>query len=135
MIKLCYKEYPFKLSLASCKSFFDATGEDLQSTLLSYLDACQRTTGMDLIARMSEFHKVCKFEVASHAIHSLVKAEDKSIPLSEIQDGMFRVSWLPTDRDDDLSEPWPLVMVDIATQVNDYFAKNMPVKKKDIEAE
>tara|TARA_R110002020_G_scaffold453005_1_gene667651 strand:+ start:2071 stop:2478 length:408 start_codon:yes stop_codon:yes gene_type:complete len=135
MIKLCYKEYPFKISLASCKSFFDATGEDLQSVLLSYLDICQSTQGESLIGRMSEFHKVCKFETASHAIHSLVKAENKNIPLEEIQDAMFRVSWLPSERDDDLSEPWPLVMVTIANQVNDYFAKNMPVKKKGIEAE
>ena len=130
MIKLCYKEYPFKISLAACKSFFDETGEDLQLVLLRYLDVCQQTVGMDLIKRMALFHDVCKFEVASHAIYSLVQTKNKSIPLSEIQDAMFRVSWLPNERADTLSEPWPLVMLDISTQVNDYFAKNMPVKKK-----
>lgn len=134
MIRLCYKEYPYKISLAACKAFFDATGEDLQSVLLEYLEACHRTSGMDLVKRMSEFYKICKFEVASHAIHSLVKTANKNIPIEEIQDAMFRVSWLPSDRDDDLSEPWPLVMVTIATQVNDYFVSNMPVKKKVTEA-
>ena len=132
MIKLCYKEYPFKISLAACKAFFDNTGKDLQYVLLSYLEACKDSVGMDVVSRMKFFHGVCDFESASYAIHSLVRSENKNIPLSEIQDGMFKVSWMPSDRSDDLSEPWPLVMVDIATQVNNYFSDNMPVKKKDI---
>ena len=47
---------------------------------------------------------------------------------------MYRVSWLPSDRTDTLSEPWPLVMIDIANQVNSYFTENMAVKKKDLKA-
>lgn len=135
IINLCYKPYEFKISLAACKAFFDATGKDLQCTLLNYLQACQDSQGMDIVARMAYFHKVCDFETASHAIYSLVRTENKNIPLAEIQDGMFRVSWLPSDRADELSEPWPLVMLDIATQINDYFSENMPVKKKDTGAE
>ena len=133
MIKLCYKEYPFKISLAACKAFFDKTGKDLQSVLLMYLDECRKTAGMGDLERMERWHKVCDFETASIAIHSLIT--DDSIPMCEIQDSMFRVSWLPNERSDTLSEPWPLVMLDIATQVNDYFSENMPVKKKGIEAE
>jgi len=133
-IKLCYKTYCAKISLASCKAFFDATGKDLQCVLLMYLQACKDSAGMDnLIDRMAFFHKVCNFETASYAIYCLIQTENKSIPLAEVQDGMYRVSWLPSERSDDLSEPWPLVMVDIATQVNEYFSTNMPVKKKDIE--
>lgn len=133
MIKLCYKEYPFKISLAACKAFFDRTGKDLQCVLLMYLEACKDSVEMDLVSRMAFFHKVCDFETASYAMYCLIQTENKSIPLAEIQDGMYRVSWLPSERSDVLSEPWPLVMVDIATQVNEYFSTNMPVKKKDIE--
>jgi len=133
MIKLCYKEYPFKISLAACKAFFDATGKDLQCILLMYLQACKDSMDIEnLVDRMTFYHKVCDFQTASYAIYCLAQTENKSIPLAEIQDGMFRVSFLPSDRSDELSEPWPLVMTDIATQVYDYFSENMPVKKKDI---
>ena len=133
-IKLCYKTYPFKIDLSACKSFYDATGEDLQYLLLKYIDVCRSTTEKDLISRMSAFLAVCSFEVAAQAIHALVRTENKSIPLDEIRDGMFRVSWLPSDRVDDLSEPWSMVMLTIATQVNEYFASNLPVKKKGTKA-
>ena len=129
-IKLCYKTYNAKVSLEACKAFYDATGEDLQSVLLKYIDMCRSTLEMDLIGRMSAFMGIVKFEVAAQAIYALVRTENKNIPLEEIRDGMFRVSWLPSDRTDDLSEPWCMVMLSIATQVNEYFAKNVPVKKK-----
>ena len=132
-IHLCYKTYPIKISLASCKSFYDATGEDLQYILMKYIEACRDTVEMDLLSRMSAFLSVCKFEVAAKAIYVLVKAADDSIPLAEIRDGMYRVSWLPSNRSDELSEPWPMVMIDIANQVNEYFTKEMALKKKDIE--
>ena len=130
MIKLCYKEYPFKISLAACKSFFDKTGQDLQYIFLMYLDECKKTSGVDDLERMKLFYNVCTFETASHAIHALIT--DDSIPMAEIQDAMYRVSWLPSDRSDNMNEPWPLVMLDIAVQINDYFSINMPVKKKAI---
>ena len=129
-IKLCYKTYPFEISLAACKTFYDATGEDLQHTLLKYIDMCRTTVEMDLLSRMSAFMGIVKFEIAAQAIHALVKTESKSVGIDEIRDGMFRVSWLPSERTDDLSEPWCMVMLSIATQINSYFEKNVPVKKK-----
>ena len=131
-IKLCYKTYPFKISLAACKAFYDATGEDLQYVLLQYIDVCRSTTEMDIISRMAAFLKICKFEVAACAIHALIRTENTNIPMDEVRDGMFRVSWLPSDRTDDLSEPWVMVMLSIATQVNEYFSHAGHVKKKAI---
>lgn len=134
-IKLCYKTYPFKISLAACKAFYDATGEDLQYILLKYIEASIDTKELPLLSRMAAFLAVVKFEVAAQAIFALVRTENNSIPLDEIRDGMFRVSWLPSQRTDDLSEPWSMVMLGIATQVNSYFEKNIPVKKKAIKAQ
>jgi len=130
MIKLCYKEYDFKVNLAACKIFYEQTGTDLQHTLLLYLDACSKTSGMDLIERMAVFHNVCSFDVAAKLMHSLIKQENNRIPLAEIEDAMFRVSWMPSEIEGDLCQPWPLVMVDLATQVNQYFADNLPKKKQ-----
>ena len=54
-----------------------------------------------------------------------------SIPIAEIADVTYRGGWLANDRDDDLSEPWSLVMVTTALQVNQYFMDNLHVKKSD----
>lgn len=129
-IKLCYKEYDFKLTLEACKNFYDATGEDLQYTLLKYTEACRHISVKDVLGSMVVLLKVCKFEVAAQAIHALVKTKNKNIPLDEIRDAMFRVSWLPNDREDDISDPWPVVMTVIARDINKYFNESIPVKKK-----
>lgn len=133
-IKLCYKVYPFRITLGACKEFYDNTGKDLQHVLLKYISACAESREMALLERMNHFLSVESFEVCAHAIHALVRTENTHIPLNEIRDGMFRVSWLPSERSDELSEPWVMVMLDIATQVNGYFQQNIPVKKKDTEA-
>ena len=130
MIKLCYKEYPFKITLGACKDFFDKTGKDLPSVLIKYIESNAKSHGFDAISKMSALYDTCSFLDASYAMHVMIKVENSSIPLEEIQDGMFKVSWLPREGGDNKSEPWPLVMLDIATQVNDYFNQEMPVKKK-----
>ena len=137
MIKLCYKEYDFKVTLGACKSFYDQTGRDLQCVLLDYLHEHGTQSGisikdgvmLDTLGYMRALHSVCGFEDASKLITCLIKSENNSIPLNEIQDAMFRVSWLPTDSEGDFQEPWPLVMLSIAVQVNDYFSKALSVKK------
>ena len=119
------------MNLAACKSFYEQTGTDLQHTLLLYLDVTQKTQSQDLIERLASFHNVCSFDVAAKLIHCLIKQKEKEIPLDEIEDAMFRVSWTPSEMGSDLCQPWPLVMVDLATQVNQYFADNLPKKKAD----
>jgi hypothetical protein len=131
MIKLCYKEYDFKVNLAACKSFYEQTGTDLQHTLLLYLDANVKSVGQGLLERMTTYHGVCKFDIAAKLMHCLIKQKHDGIPLAEIEDAMFRVSWTPTEQTTELCEPWPLVMLGLATQVNDYFADNLPKKKAD----
>ena len=123
MIKLCYKEYPYKLNLSACKGFYEKTGKDLTYVLMRYLEACRETVGMNDLERLRNFFGIETSDTMSNAFHQLIKQEDKSISLSEIQDAMFRVSWMPTDSDSDLCEPWPLVVIDLATQVNSYYSE------------
>lgn len=123
MIKLCFKEYPYKLNLAACKEFYEQTGKDLTYVLMRYLEACMGTAGMNSVERLRHFLGLEPAEDISKLFHCLIKQENKSIPLAEIQDAMFRVSWMPTDEDTDLCEPWPLVVVDLATQVNEYYSQ------------
>lgn len=124
MIKLCYKTYEYKLNLAACKYFYEKTDLDLQHTLMLFLQACRESEKMDYTDRLSAFHGVMSFKDAAILFYSLIKQQDNSIPLSEIEDAMFRVSWIASKEDDaDLCQPWPLVLVDLATQVSKYYSE------------
>jgi hypothetical protein len=90
---------------------------------MKYLDACRSTAKMPAAERLTYFFGIESFEVVSKLFHCLITQEDKSLPLAEIQDGMFRVGWMPNDKDNELCEPWPLVVVDLATQVNEYYSE------------
>ena len=68
-------------------------------------------------------------------MHSMIREVDKTIPIAEIEDATYRVGWMASDRDDDLSEPWAMVMVSTALQINDYFMDNLNVKKPDTSVE
>ena len=129
MIKLCYKEYDWKLSNEACKSFFDKTGLDLQTVFGDYIEASLETSGKSLISRMQIFSRLYSRDIASKALFSIIKPVNDGVPLSEIEDATYRVSWMISDRPDGLSEPWPIVMFDTALQINDYFNKNIPKKK------
>ena len=44
---------------------------------------------------------------------------------------MFRVGWRPVDAEDsEFRQPWPLVMVDIANQIDRQLQQAIDVKKK-----
>lgn len=131
MIKLCYKQYPYKLTLGADKAFRDQTGLDLQTVFMDYIAVCHKTTGMELMERLVFFSKLYTRDIASKALHAVISAKDESIPLAEIEDATFRVSWMQTERIDGMSEPWPMVMLDAALMINQYIADNINVKKPD----
>ena len=120
---LCYKQYSYKINLAACKSFYEQTGKDLNYTLLRYLEACRETVGLEAVPRLRHFFGLEDFDVIAKLFYCLIKQEQKDIPLAEIEDAMFRVGWMPTDEDGDMCEPWPMVVIAIATQVSEYYSK------------
>ena len=129
MIHLCYKKYPYKLTLGASKRFFDKTGLDLQTVLMDYLSVYiqnHKRPMLDVLVLMS---KVYTRDIASYALYCVISEEDKSIPIEEIDDATFRVSWVASNREDELSEPWPIVMYQLAIAINDYQEKNIESKK------
>jgi len=132
-IHLAYKRYPYKLTLNACKVFFEQTGLDLQTVFLKYISeaASPNNKQLSIADRLIAFSELYSRDVACKAMHCMIKEENKSIPMDEIQDGTYRVGWIASDRDDDLSEPWAMVMVTTALQVNDYFMENLNIKKSD----
>jgi hypothetical protein len=127
---LCYKEYSFNMTLGAMKQFKDATGKDLWHTLLAFLDEWMASEGKSTLARCRAVYDAVDFETASELIHCLVKSEDKSIPLIEVEDAMFRVGWLPMDLDNQNVNPYPLILVSIAHDINKMFESELEAVKK-----
>lgn len=134
MIKLCYKSYEWKLSNGSSKYFFDETGLNLHTVLADYITTNIKDVSLGdqtLLSRMVVLSKIYSIEVVNHALYSVIKEVDNNIPFSEICDATYRVSWQASDREDDLSEPYTTVMLNLALDYNEYFNKNLPnIKKK-----
>ena len=128
-IHLAYKRYPYKLTLNACKVFFEQTGLDLQTVFLKYISAAANSRELSIADRLISFSELYSRDVACKAMHCMIKEVDKTVPIAEIQDGTYRVGWMASDRDDDLSEPWAMVIT--ALQVNDYFTESLNVKKLD----
>jgi hypothetical protein len=122
MIKLCYKEYEYKITLGACKYFYEQTGKDLQHSLLLYLEACDISREMSSLSRLRLFHGLLSAKDASYLFYSVIKQAVDGVSLDEIQDAMHRVSWMPTESEDGLCEPWPIIMLGLATEANVYFS-------------
>ncbi len=127
---LCYKEYPFKMTLGAMKQFKSATGKDLWHTLIAFLDDWMKSEQESTLTRCRGVYNTVDFATAAELFHALVKAEDKSIPIAEIEDGMFRVGWLPVDIENPSVNPYPLILVSIAHQINEEFSNGVDNTKK-----
>ena len=110
------------------KNFKEATDKDLWFSLLHFLEVWTLSADDPILTRIRKVYEVVDFETAAYLFHSMIKTEDKSIPLSEIEDSMFKVGWLPNEREGDMSDPWPLVMVKVAHDINSQFSESL--KKK-----
>ena len=122
-INLCFKTYSCKLNLAACKSFHDKTGKDLSYILMCYLELFRSNAKLGTTERLQQAFGMESFNVIAKLFHCLIAQEDKSIPLAEIEDAMFRVGWMPTDADGDDCEPWPMVVTRLAADVSSYYAE------------
>ena len=133
-MKLGYKNYPTKMSLGAMKQFNKETGLDLWAVLLEFIEVYNDTVQkkVPLVTQLRRLYQICNLFVGAELIHALVRAEDKSIDIAEIQDAMAMVGWRPSTEDDDMSQPWALVVVSLAFEIEAEFAKigNDDGKKK-----
>jgi hypothetical protein len=123
IIKLCYKEYTAKLSLAACKDFYEQTGKDLNYVLMCYLETCRESGGLETSVRLRKLFDVESFDTIAKLFVCVINASESSVPLEEIEDAMFRVGWMLSNNDDGLSNPWPLVVTALANDVSGYYAE------------
>ena len=131
MIKLAYIEYPYKISIGAIKQFYDKTGLDLDNILYEYLLAYREIPeDADVIKQTALMGRVCSTVNAAELFHAIFQAENSCVSLAEIQDAMCRVSGRYNPDDDECSHPWPLVMVKLAYEVDDYKYNNIDTCKK-----
>ena len=131
MIKLCYKEYNWKISEGAIKSFADQTGLDLETVFGDYIVACMNMPKGTKDFEQGQIYKhVYTQKIANIALHCIIKAGSDGVSIDEICDATSRVSWVISDRPDDMGEPWPFVMLRTALDINDYFQNNIPKKKE-----
>ena len=130
MIKLCYKQYPWKITGGSIRKFKEATGKDLMGFFSSYIVADIKKGDVSVFEYTEILRNVHSIEDATKALHCIITAAQDGIPLIEIEDAAERVGWTISDRPDDLSEPWPVEMLRVAHEINLYLNENIPLKKK-----
>lgn len=131
IFQLCYKKYEYKTSFKASKDFKDSTGLDLWGVLLDYVDCYieSMADGNNTAKTLSRLSKVIDKVDASHLFHSLAK-QCGSVSLEEIQDAMEHAGILPTDVDNGMGEPYPIVLYMLALEIIDYHKKQRSEAKK-----
>lgn len=129
--KLFYKTYTYKPNLKAIKQFKESTGLDLWATLTSFMGVflgC-RSDGDSTTETMRKLSEVIGFVDAAQLFYCLAK-QDSSITIDEIEDAMFHAGILPSERDGDISEPYPFVIYQICLDVHTYHSEIAKDQKK-----
>ena len=127
MIKLCYLEYETRLTLGDYREFEKRTGNSLGFYLGEAFNAFSLSEGKSLLARMQAIKSVVPFHIALD-IFDCITIDD--VTKQELEDAMWRVDWIPTERDGEASEPWTAVLIDYAIGEFTDSMKDLIVKKK-----
>lgn len=128
MITLCYKDYPIKMSFEAMRRFKAATDKDLWLLLISFFESYIESADKPTLTRMRLLYELCDFETASQVFKAII--DNKEIPLEEIQNAMFLCGWTPSYEAGEGQEPWPLVMVVAALEIDKTFKEAKHAKKK-----
>lgn len=130
--RLCYKSYAFKPSLKAMKEFKEATGLDLWSSLTKYMVEFNKlkSDGFSVGYILHELSKVLDFVTAAQLFYCLAKQENSRLSIDEIEDAMFNVGILPSEREHDLSEPYPFVLYKLSVDIHEYHSQLVGDSKK-----
>lgn len=128
-INLCYKTYPVKMSLGAMKEFHSLTGLDMWCTLLKFRECFYLSAKEPMLTRLSKLNDVVDFHTGAKLLHCMIRVENKNIPLCEVEDAMFRCGW--SFSEDENQQPWPLLVVKLANDIDEYFEQSTPKKKAD----
>lgn len=130
-MKLCYKEYDVRITIEDILNFKRKTGKDLYATVLGILAVFIETKGAASEAeRMAKLHSAIDFETASFVFSHCLKFGGYAVSVDEARDAMFRVGWRLHDDDNEWMQPYPLVLVELAFELDRQFGEVVEAKKK-----
>ncbi len=126
MIKLCYQKYETSVTLAAHREFLKRQGQSLGYYIGKTIIASASAQGAPLLQHMNTIVEAVPFGVALDMFDVIT---DKDVSKEELEDAMFRVDWIPTERDGDMSEPWPFVLATLAGEYSEIY-NDIAEKKK-----
>lgn len=133
--KLFYKKYEYKPTLAAMRKFKDATGLDLWGTCAKYMDTYTNSrNGKDQDSIQEAIYKLSKvldFVNAAQFLYCLA-SQSSNVTIEEIEDAMYHSGILPSEREHDMSEPYPFVIYLVCTDIILEHVKLAESKKKPI---
>ena len=126
MIKLCYQQYESSVTLAAHREFLKRQGNSLGFYIGKTIIAAAGGQGLGVAQQMSAIAEAIPFGVALDIFDVVT---DKGVSKEEIEDAMFRVDWIPTERDGDMSEPWTFVLAKFAGEYSEIYNEITEKKK------
>ena len=110
---LCFKEYPFKMSINAMKEFERETGKCMWSTIVEFVAQYMTNRDQSVAVLLAKLGQVMSFQDTAHFLHCLAKQENSKVSLSEIEDAMFHCGMSPNDAHGKQLQPWQLVATDV----------------------
>lgn len=131
MIKLCYKEYDYKINLKAMDIFKKATGKDLWYMFILILNTYMKNNKSSVLDLMESIVDVCDFDTAAQLLYAVIKQGETDTPLNEIRDAMFRCGYRPVAEDDsEMRQPYPILLIQLAQAFDAEMAEQIDLKKK-----
>ena len=114
------------------RMFKERTDKDLWFTLISVLHCFDVNIGKDALTATKALVQVVDPLTAAELFYCLAKQESKSVGVDEFEDGVYRCGWMPhADEEGETVQPYTLLLVDLAQQVNEQM-NTLDVKKKEL---
>ncbi len=126
MIKLCYQQYETSVTLAAHREFLKRQGHSLGYYIGKTIIAAASGKDGGVANQMATIAEAVPFGVALDIFDVIT---DKEVSKEELEDAMFRVDWVPTNRDGDMSEPWTFVLARLAGEYSEIY-NDITEKKK-----
>ena len=126
---LAYIKYPFKITFGLMREFEKSTGQSFHVFYQTAYKAFLDNESGRVIDTMLAVADSVKFQHAVDFFYLLAKTENSAIDRDEIEDGVLRVSWFPSNDDELLSQPWTYVLASLVGDITSFY-KELSVEKK-----
>ena len=122
------------MSLGAMRRFKEATGKGLWSFLQGHINNYIKVSGGSVFDVCHKLHELSDFDDAAQAFYCMAKECNSHLTLDEIEDAMFHVGWRPSERDDDMSDPYCIVLYQLALDVDASFEEIVSKKKSEVDS-